>query len=161
MPRRSKSALVRDTMTVAGDSTPTAPESEPPSTPAEALAESSATERLETAPTVASDDHPAKTSDEAVALAPTPKPRFRGWTKDHARGYRKRTDEVAKMLVFQFDGKPDADLLSLLKEHQFRYQPEYFGLEKVWVIKNDFQGRCKAEEIEAAIRAKDAPPSRG
>jgi hypothetical protein len=161
MPRRPKSALVRDTTAVAADFAPMAPEPEPLSTPAEARAESSTTERPETAPTVASDDQPATSSETALALAPTPKPRFRGWTKDHARGYRKLTDEVTRMIVFQFHGKPDANLLSLLKEHQFRYQPEYFGLEKVWVIKNDFQGRCKAEEIEAAIRAKDAPPSRG
>jgi hypothetical protein len=78
--------------------------------------------------------------------------RFRFWVQDVTNGYDRLTDEKAKMIVLKFHAKPSPEILAIVKEAGFRYQPEYFGQQKVWTRKNDFEGRELIDGIEAAVR---------
>ncbi len=78
--------------------------------------------------------------------------RFRSWVTDRGNGYERLTDDKAKLLVLRFTNKPAAEVLDKLKAAGFRYQPEYFGQQKVWTRRNDFEGRLKVEELEKQVR---------
>jgi hypothetical protein len=95
------------------------------------------------------------TAPSDSAAAPQ-KDRFRSWVTDTAKGYERLTDEQARQIVLKFTGKPDAEVLSMLKDAGFHFQPEYFGQRKVWTRRNDFEGRMRLEEIEAAVRGNAA-----
>ena len=84
-----------------------------------------------------------------------------------APDYYFRKGDLAKITDMQellplVNSKPDAELLSKLKDAGFRFQPEYFGQRKVWTRRNDFEGRMRLEEIEAAARgtAAEQEPTR-
>jgi hypothetical protein len=62
------------------------------------------------------------------------------------------TDEQNNKLVLKFAQQPAAEILAALKEGQFRYQAEYFGQRRVWIRRNDFEGRLLAEQIESQWR---------
>ena len=87
------------------------------------------------------------------------KNRFRSWVTDTAKGYERLTDEQARQIVLKFSGKPEGEVLTMLKDAGFRFQPEYFGQRKVWTRRNDFEGRMRLEEIEAAVRGTGAEVS--
>ena len=78
--------------------------------------------------------------------------RFRSWVNDREAGYERMTDEQARLLVIRFAQKPAADVLEQLKDAGFRYQAAYFGQQKVWTRKNDFEGRLRLQDIETQVR---------
>lgn len=104
--------------------------------------------------TLAADGTP---SDESVTeTEQKPRERFRSWVKINTAGYERWSDELKRLIVLQFATKPDEEILKRLKASGFRYQAEYFGKEKVWTRRHDFEGRVLAEQLEADLRAKSA-----
>lgn len=94
------------------------------------------------------------TSPESQAGANQSRPRFRSWVRLNSAGYERLSDDVARNIVIRFAEKPDAAILDQVKAAGFHYQPEYFGLEKVWMRRGDYEGRVQAEAIEATLRQK-------
>jgi hypothetical protein len=94
--------------------------------------------------------------EQPSSAAPTEKNRFRSWVTDDQSGYQRLTDEQNRLIVLKFSGKPEQDILTMLKEAGFRYQPEYFGQQRVWTRRNDFEGRVRAQEIETVVRGAGA-----
>ncbi len=127
------------------------------------------------APSVAAVDRAALSSDIPTALAevepppfdPTPvnqthrqssrplpevepdRPRFRSWTVRSTSGYEKLTDTKRGLLVLKFHDRPTQDILNAVKDGGFLYHPDYEGQGKVWLRKNDFEGRVQVDKIEA------------
>jgi hypothetical protein len=77
--------------------------------------------------------------------------RFRGWYMNKEVGYRRMTDEIAKLIVVRFDECPADELVARLKAAGFRYRPEYYGHEKVWTLPNSFEARRQVERFEALL----------
>ncbi len=111
------------------------------------------------APVVAAeqpDGRPERSSAADKATGETD--RFRSWVTDRGAGYERFVDDKAQLLVLRFAEKPADDALAKLKAAGFRYQPEYFGQQKVWTRRNDFEGRLRLEEIEKQVRGPAAEP---
>jgi hypothetical protein len=96
---------------------------------------------------------PASDASEPASEATATKPpaRFRGWYTNTQIGYRRMTDEIAKLIVVKFNERPNDEVVARLKEAGFRYQPEYFGQEKVWTRPNNFEGRELVDRFEAIL----------
>src|SRR5208337_3347371 len=72
---------------------------------------------------LASADVPS-VSDDSGSEAPAAKPpgeRFRGWYTNKQIGYRRMTDEIAKLIVVKFNEQPGKEVIARLKEAGFRY----------------------------------------
>ena len=80
------------------------------------------------------------------------RPRFRSWSIRKDVGYEKLTDQKRGLLVLKFTQKPTDELLATIKDAGFRYSPDYEGQGKVWLRRNDYEGRLQVEKIEAALR---------
>ncbi len=117
-----------------------------------------------------SDDAPAPAEVEPPPFDPTPvnhthrqssrplpevepdRPRFRSWTIRTASGYEKLTDTKRGLLVLKFHDRPSEEILNAVKDGGFQYHPDYEDQGKVWLRKNDFEGRLQVDKIEAALR---------
>lgn len=99
---------------------------------------------------------PAATT--AAAVAPSvpeeqpDRPRFRSWTVRTTSGYEKLTDAKRGLLVLKFHDRPSQEILNAVKDGGFQYHPDYESQGKVWLRKNDFEGRVQVDKIEAALR---------
>ena len=80
------------------------------------------------------------------------RPRFRSWSFRKDVGYEKLTDQKRGLLVLKFTQKPSDELLATIKDAGFRYSSDYEGQGKVWLRKNDFEGRVQVDKIEATLR---------
>lgn len=110
----------------------------------------------QSAPWPARDEAAAAEPAADTSAEPGNDRRFRTWVIDDARGYCRMTDEQQHRLVVQFVAKPPEDVLAALKGAGFHFQPEYGGLQSVWVRRNDHTGRLQIESIEQLLRAQSA-----
>ena len=115
-------------------------------TPAPALAEAGSTP----AATTSSEAHHAASSE--VPEEQPDRPRFRSWTVRTASGYEKLTDNKRGLLVLKFHDRPSEEILAAVKDGGFQYHPNYEDQGKVWLRKNDFEGRVQVDKIEGALR---------
>lgn len=105
---------------------------------------------------ITSDVKPDSPQQENEDRTESRRGRFRSWVVDPNHGYSMMTDEINRLLVLQFDEKPQPDILDAIKSAGFRYKPEHDGLKNVWVRVNDFRGRHEVELIEKRIRSVSA-----
>ena len=115
-------------------------------TPAPALAEAVPTPVATTS---------AEAHQAAVPEEQPDRPRFRSWTVRNASGYEKLTDNKRGLLVLKFNDRPSDEILIAVKDGGFQYHPDYEGQGKVWLRKNDFEGRVQVDKIEAALRQQE------
>lgn len=80
------------------------------------------------------------------------RPRFRSWTVRTASGYQKLADTKRGLIVLKFHDRPSEVLLDAVKDAGFKYHPDYEDQGKVWLRKNDFEGRVQVDKIEATLR---------
>ncbi len=106
---------------------------------------------LPTSPSAEPPPAETATPDAERAEPSEPRGRFRSWVTDVGRGYHRLTDEQENRLVLLFDAKPAADVLTAIKGAGFHYHPDYCGQPRVWVRRNDFEGRLQVEAIEKLI----------
>ncbi len=83
------------------------------------------------------------------------RPRFRSWTVRTASGYEKLTDNKRGLLVLKFQDRPSEEILAAVKDAGFQYHPNYEDQGKVWLRKNDFEGRVQVDKIEAILRQQE------
>lgn len=83
------------------------------------------------------------------------RPRFRSWTVRTASGYEKLTDNKRGLLVLKFHDRPSEEILAAVKDGGFQYHPNYEDQGKVWLRKNDFEGRVQVDKIEGALRQQE------
>lgn len=79
--------------------------------------------------------------------------RFRSWVTDTARGYARWSDNEYQRIVLQFNERPSQEILAVVKEAGFNFQPDYCGMKNAWVRRNDYTGRVRVDAIEKLIRA--------
>lgn len=82
----------------------------------------------------------------------TERPRFRSWSFRNASGYEKLTDTKRGLLVLKFRDRPSQEILDAVKDGGFQYHPNYEDQGKVWLRRNDFEGRIQVEKIEMMLR---------
>ncbi len=83
------------------------------------------------------------------------RPRFRSWTVRTDSGYEKLTDNKRGLLVLKFQDRPSEEILAAVKDAGFQYHPNYEDQGKVWLRKNDFEGRVQVDKIEAILRRQE------
>ncbi len=118
-------------------------------TPTPALAEAGSTP----AATTSAEAHQAASSE--VPEEQPDRPRFRSWTVRTASGYEKLTDAKRGLLVLKFHDRPSQDILNAVKDGGFQYHSDYEDQGKVWLRKNDFEGRVQVDKIEAVLRQEE------
>lgn len=120
-----------------------------------------------------SDDAPAPAEAEPPPFDPTPvnqahrpssrplpevepdRPRFRSWTIRTTSGYEKLTDAKRGLIVLKFHDRPSSEILNAVKDAGFKYSPDYEDQDKVWLRKNDFEGRVQVDKIETILRQQE------
>ena len=79
-------------------------------------------------------------------------PRFRSWSIRTDQGYEKLTDSKRGLLVLKFTKKPSDEILDTIKDAGFQYAASYEDQGKVWLRKNNYEGRLQVEKIEMLLR---------
>ena len=105
------------------------------------------------AATTSAEAHQA--ASPAVPEEQLDRPRFRSWTVRNASGYEKLTDNKRGLLVLKFHDRPSQEILNAVKDGGFQYHSDYEDQGKVWLCKNDFEGRVQVDKIEAIIRQQE------
>ena len=121
-------------------------------TPVPALADAGSTP----AATTSAEAHQATTTE--VPEVQPDRPRFRSWTVRNASGYEKLTDNKRGLLVLKFHDRPSDEILNAVKDGGFQYHPDYENQGKVWLRRNDFEGRVQVDKIEAILRQQEQGP---
>ena len=83
------------------------------------------------------------------------RPRVRSWRVRTDSGYEKLTDNKRGLLVLKFQDRPSEEILAAVKDAGFQYHPNYEDQGKVWLRKNDFEGRVQVDKIEAILRQQE------
>ena len=118
-------------------------------TPAPALTDAGATPVA----TASAEAHHAASPE--VPEEQSDRPRFRSWTVRTVSGYEKMTDTKRGLFVLKFHDRPSQEILNALKDGGFQYHPDYEDQGKVWLRKNDFEGRVQVDKIEAVLRQQE------